>query len=243
MTLWNNLKTMPRKQQSANLWSDLIRLFFPPLCLLCEEPLAKGENHICLDCFCRLPRIRFFETGKSPACLLFAGKFPFEQASAFLKYEKSGAVRRLIHALKYHGQKELAFYLGQIAAREMNLAGTYAGADLIVPVPLHPARLRQRGYNQSEWIARGIASVLGIPVDCRQLTRHKATRTQTHKSVYERWENVQDIFSLTNPLEVENKHILLVDDVMTTGSTLGESARTLLSAPHTRISLFAIAIA
>lgn len=225
------------------LWNDLKKLFFPPLCLLCEEPLQEGEEHICLHCFCRLPRIRFFETGKSPAELLFAGKFPFEQASAFLKYEKNGTVQQLIHALKYRGQKELAFYLGRIAAQEMKLKPTHADVDMIIPVPLHPRRLKQRGYNQAEWIARGVSSALGIPVDCRQLSRHKATRTQTLKSIYERWENVQDIFSLNNPPEVENKHILLIDDVMTTGSTLGESARTLLSASHTRISLFSIAIA
>ena len=225
------------------LWNDLKNLFFPSLCLLCEEPLLKGEEHICLDCFCHLPRIRFFEPGKSPADLLFAGKFPFEHASVFLRYEKDGVVQQLIHTLKYHGQKELAYYLGRIAAIEMNLSPTHADIDMIIPVPLHPKRLKQRGYNQSEWIARGISSVTGIPVDSRQLSRSQFTQTQTRKSIYERWENVQDIFSLNNPPEIENKHILLVDDVMTTGSTLGESAKTILSASHTRISLFSIAIA
>lgn len=225
------------------IWNDLQQLIFPVLCHICREPLLRGEEHICLQCFYKLPRIRFIQPGHSPTEQLFTGKFPFEFAAAFLHYKKKEAGQKLIHALKYRNQRELGFYLGKIASQELKLHETCENIDLIVPVPLHPKRLKERGYNQAEWIARGIASVFPKPVDSKTLQRIKTTKSQTRKSVYERWENVQNTFHLTNTPYFEGKHILLVDDVITTGSTLGASAQTVLEASNARVSLFAIAIA
>jgi len=130
----------------------------------------------------------------NPAEQLFAGKTPVTKATSYLYYEKGGKVQQLIYAIKYRGEKEAGFQMGKLAAAELYKEDFFEGIDLIIPVPLHPGRQRRRGYNQAECIARGIASVAQIPVDCRSLVRKRQTNTQTHKNVFERWTNVQDIF-------------------------------------------------
>lgn len=226
-----------------NLWNNLLNLFFPELCLLCRTPLAEGEKHLCLCCMYRLPRTHYERKPGNPAEQLFDGKVPVEQAFSFLRYEKGGSVQQLVHALKYQDNKELAFYLGRLAASGIRQAQACRGIDLLVPVPLHKRKKRQRGYNQAEWIALGLASVLDIPVDTTGLQRVRATLTQTRKSVYDRWTNVQDVFCAKHPDRFSGKHILLVDDVLTTGSTLGACACAIQEATEARISIFSLAIA
>lgn len=225
------------------IWNDLINLFFPPCCLTCKNPLTKGEKHICIQCLYKLPKTGFHLRKNNPAEQLFMGKFAFENATSFLYYEKGGITQMLIHALKYKGNKELGFYLGVLAARDLIKSASYSSIDILVPVPLHTQRQRNRGYNQAEYIARGMASVLNKPIDTQSLRRTRTNTTQTKKSVFDRWVNVQEIFSLSTMQNFAGKHILLVDDVITTGSTIGACAEVILTVPNARVSLISVAIA
>lgn len=223
--------------------NNLLDLFFPKLCLLCNDPLMGGENHFCLKCLCNLPHTRFDYLKENPATHLFTGKVMISHAAAFLYYERGGHVQQLIHELKYNDNKEIGFRLGRMTGQNYRQAILTDLPDLILPVPLHPQKKKKRGYNQSEWIARGINSVLKLPVDTSSLCRIKQNETQTKKPVYDRWLNVQEIFTVANPQALEGKHILLIDDVITTGSTLGACAEALLTVQGVRVSILAVAIA
>ena len=137
------------------LWNDLLHLFFPRLCLLCDEPLVEGEKTLCLSCLYSLPRTHFHKRPFNPAEQLFAGKTPVTKATSYLYYEKGGKVQQLIYAIKYRGEKEAGFQMGKLAAAELYKEDFFEGIDLIIPVQLHPGRQRRRGYNQAESIARG----------------------------------------------------------------------------------------
>lgn len=225
-------------------WSRLLHWLYPDVCVICGEPLVKGEERVCLRCLCDLPHTDYHWKTNNPVEQLLIGKIPFEHASAYLRFEKGGKTQKLIHRLKYRGDKEMGFLLGRQMARDL-LTGerSLGGLDLLVPVPLHPRKRRKRGYNQSECIAEGIRSLLDIPIDNRSLTRGSDTRTQTRKAVYERWMNVSATFRLTDPEALRDKHILLIDDVITTGSTLCACAEALSDVPGIRISVLAAAIA
>ena len=225
------------------LLNDLLNLFFPRLCLLCQTPLIKGEEHICLHCSNNLPYTHFTDLETNAACQLFEGKVPFVAATALLRFEHGGYGQKLIHSLKYHGNKELGYQLGRMAAIAYQKAGLFDTVDVLLPVPLHPERLKQRGYNQSEWIARGIQSVTGIPVDTTSVSRIKKTESQTRKQVYERQKNVENIFRLNDSEALKNRHALLVDDVITTGSTFLACAAAIQAVPDIRISFLGITIA
>lgn len=225
------------------LWNDFLNLFFPNLCLLCHAPLIEGEEHFCLHCLFGLPFTHYEQKAENPAVLLFAGKIPVTQAAALLRYEKKGNVQQLTHYLKYKGNKELGYYLGRLAAWKIRQTPWYDTVDLLIPVPLHPRKKKQRGYNQAEWIAKGMASVLHIPVDTKSLQRCTQTGTQTRKSVYERWINVQEVFRLASPENLAGKHILLIDDVITTGATIGACAQAVFQARKVKVSIFSLAIA
>lgn len=223
--------------------NDLLNLFYPRLCLLCKKTLIDGEEQICLHCLSNLSYSHFSVTDNNPAAQLFAGKTPFIHATAFLLFEKGGHVQQLIHALKYYDNKELGWLLGKIAALEYTEKGLFSGVDYLIPIPLHPKKQGKRGYNQAEWIAMGIQSVTNIPINTTAVQRVHSTETQTHKQVYERWKNVQSIFELSKTETLNGKHILLIDDVITTGATMEACINTLLSTPDIRISIFGLAIA
>jgi ComF family protein len=225
------------------VWNDLLHLFFPRLCLLCKSPLIEAEEQICLECFCDLPYVSFHPQAGNPVSMLFAGKIPFVSATAFLQYGKGGKVQRLAHAFKYHGNKKLACQLGRQAGIFLQSEITRPPVDYLIPVPLHPKRERKRGYNQSEWICRGLASVLPVPIHSTAIQRRVQTRTQTRKTLHERWLNMQNVFVLNEAEALRGRHVLLVDDVCTSGSTLLACAETLLAVPGIRISILALACA
>ena len=225
-------------------WNNLLNLFFPNLCKICKRPLVEGEEQICLKCLCDLPHTGYHQQVNNPVEQLFIGKDRIEYATAYLRYEKGGKVQCLIHSLKYHDNKELGYLLGRQIARELQADHSpICTVDLLIPVPLHPRKKRQRGYNQSEWIARGLNTLLKLPIDTTSLRRTKETETQTHKQTYDRWLNMQDIFSVVDREALAGKHILLIDDVITTGSTIGACAEALLTIPGVRVSVLAIAMA
>ena len=223
------------------MWiDDLLRLFYPRLCILCENQLAEGEQHICLHCFCDLPRTNYHKRIHNPTLKLFAGILQLNNIIVFLLFEKEGKVQHLIHCIKYFGNKYLAKYLGRIAAIEMETEGLLEGIDVLIPVPLHPKKKWKRGYNQAEWIAKGIETVSLCPIEKDVLYRTIYTDSQTRRTMYERHLNVEEIFSLKNADSLKGKHILLIDDVITTGATINACIKTLCAIPDIRISIFSL---
>jgi ComF family protein len=225
------------------IWDDLLNLFFPRLCVLCKEPLMANDEQLCLQCLCGLPRTNFFYEAENPVARLFAGKVALENATALFHYEKGGNVQRLVYAFKYYGNKELAYRLGRQAAQALKTHTAYRLVDFLIPVPLHPKRRRKRGYNQSEYLCRGLASVLHIPVRPASLQRRTKTATQTNRSIFDRWRNMQEVFALNDAESLRGRHVLLVDDVVTSGSTLLSCAEALLAIPGVRVSVLALACA
>jgi len=226
------------------IWNDLINLFFPNLCLLCKKLLIDGEEQICLHCLCNLPYVGPWLQDDNPIIHLLADRERLVYANAFLHYQKGGRVQRLIHRLKYYDNKELGYLLGRQAGRKLLLSDSLlCQSDYLIPVPLHRRKMRQRGYNQSEWIALGLQSVLNIPLHTSSLYRLKKTESQTDKMIYTRWLNVKDVFTVFNKEELEGKSVLLVDDVITTGSTLGACVDALSEIPSIRINIFVLSMA
>jgi ComF family protein len=173
----------------------------------------------------------------------FWGRFPVERANAFLYYAKGGDVRKLLYELKYYGNWKIGVFMGKCMATELSSSSFFEGIDAIVPIPLHPEKICKRGYNQSEMLAKGISMVTGIPMWKDMLVRSQFTETQTHKSQYERWMNVNGVFVCKRPQELGGKHILLVDDVLTTGATLIACADALTEICDLKISVLTLAMA
>lgn len=226
-----------------HLLNDFTNLFYPHLCILCENPLIENEQQICLNCLYNLPKTNYHTNKGNPTRALFAGFPQVNEVTAFLFFEKDGITQKLIHSFKYYDNKSLAEYLGRIAATELKEYGFYASVETIIPIPLHPKKEKKRGYNQSECIANGIASVYGCEIDKTSLIRVTETMSQTRKSVYDRHMNVENIFKLTDPGKLSGKHVLLIDDVITTGATTSACIETLSEIPEIKISIFSMSIA
>ena len=174
---------------------------------------------------------------------MFWGKIPLEHATSCFFYHKGSDFRRILHQLKYGGRKDLGEVMGRFMAEELSATGFFSDVDIIVPVPLHPRKQKMRGYNQSECIARGVSAVTGIPVDTASVARMRHTETQTRKSSYERWENVDGIFCLRCTDAFARKHVLIIDDVLTTGATTTACADALKGVEGVRISVLTLAVA
>lgn len=228
---------------AGEMVGSFFSLFFPNYCLGCGEPLTRGEELLCTFCLFHLPRTFFHQDPGNPAARVFWGRVRLEMASSFLFFHKGGNVQKLMHQLKYQGKKEIGHYLGALYGYELGDTLPFRDAAVIVPVPLHPRKRRKRGYNQSQCFAEGLAGALNIPVEGNCLFRRQDSGTQTRKSRFERWENVEDIFGIRDPEKLAGKHILLVDDVITTGATIEACATVLLALKGTRVSAVSIAFA
>ena len=227
----------------SGLWDDLLSLLFPRLCYACGNHLLRNEYLICTECHVLIPRTNYHLDSENPVAKLFWGRCLIEKAAAFSFYNRGSRIRNLIHCLKYKGIKEIGIELGKIYGLILKSSGFTEGIDMIIPVPLHPSRQRVRGFNQSDSIAEGISAVTGLPVDGRALARISVSGTQTKRSRYERWANVEGIFMATDIESIKGKHILLVDDVITTGSTLESCASELLKIDGVKVSVTALACA
>jgi ComF family protein len=226
-----------------DLWDDFISLLFPRLCYACGDHLLRNENLICTECYVIIPRTNYHDEKDNPVEQLFWGRCMLEKAAAFSYYNKGSRIRNLIHNLKYKGIKEIGFELGRIYGLSLKSSGFTNDIDLIIPVPLHPSKKRIRGFNQCDLISDGLADVTGLAVNKDSLARAKGSDTQTKRSRYDRWTNVEGIFIVTDPEILRGKHILLVDDVITTGSTIESCANELLKIEGVRVSVAALAYA
>jgi ComF family protein len=225
-----------------SLVSNFIELFFPRLCIACSNPLFVHESNLCDLCLYHLPRTNFEKDQNNPVAQLFCGRVHIEYATSYFYYNKGSRYQQILHQLKYQGKKEIGFELGKIFGKEI-LHSVFSEVQLIVPIPLHRSRQRQRGYNQAEWIAMGLAESLGKPLENNSVTRISASSTQTKKGRYDRWTNVEGIFKASIPDNLVNRHILLVDDVVTTGATLESCASAILSLENTKVSIATLAVA
>ncbi len=222
---------------------DFLSLIFPRTCEICDNSLYKNEDLICTYCLGRLPFTNWHKDKENPLQNVFWGKIQIEGVSAIFYFHNSNRVQTLMHKFKYRGVKELGIYFGKRYGLQLKEFSPFKEVEIIVPVPLHPKKQKIRGYNQSEQFAIGLAQSMQIAVVSDNLFRKTASETQTRKTKIERWQNVKDIFEVNNPEVLKGKHILLVDDVITTGSTLEACARILLEIPGVQISVAAMAAA
>ena len=221
--------------------NDFLSLIFPRQCDACLQVLYRHEHWLCNHCRVRLPRGQYHLSTDNELVRRMTGRADLHKASALFVFEKSGKVQRLLHAIKYKNAHDLAEHLGAYHARELVETGYFNEVDVIVPIPLHPKKEKQRGYNQSACFAEGLSTVLHKPVLKNALRRIENTGTQTKRHRYERWENVEGIFAL-NADTLAGKHVLLVDDVITTGATI-EAAWVVLNAAGAKVSVCCLAYA
>jgi len=217
---------------------DFIDLVFPNCCPGCDQPLVRGEEHLCTSCELDLP---LYPANENIAHY-FAGRLELAEARAYFKFYHGGLAQNLLHHIKYKGDQELGEHLGKMFIHHLQKEAIYKNVDVIVPVPLHNSKLRTRGYNQSEVLASGMADILGVTVDSLSVIRTKRSETQTRKNRADRWQNVTGIFDVTND-NLLGKHVLLVDDVITTGATLEACGETILAAGAASLSVGALAAA
>jgi len=204
----------------AEMVNDFISLFFPRCCWACDRALVKGEELICSSCMLELPQTAYHTDRENPLKVRLANRASIHYGLAFLKFTKSSRVQKVLHALKYKNHPEIGVMLGKVYGEKLKGAGLQQAFDCIIPVPLHAARFRKRGYNQSERFAEGLSLILEIPNQPSTLIRKTKTQTQTRKNKLRRWENVSDVFVLNRQYPVDGLRVLLVDDVVTTGATL-----------------------
>lgn len=223
-------------------FSDFTGLFFPNICPACAQVMIKNEHFLCTTCLFDLPRTNFETDKNNDVAKIFWGRVPLENATAHFYFVKGGHIQQLLHLLKYKDRRDIGIELGKIMGYDFLLT-CFREVEVVVPVPLHKTRIKKRGYNQSEFIAKGIAEVMKKPLDIKSLLRVKSNATQTKKHRYERWENVEQIFGIATIDLLVNKHILLVDDVITTGATLESCVQVLLSVPGIKISIAVVAMA
>ncbi len=211
--------------------------------MACSNALLAGEQHICINCLITLPKTHFHVDDDNPVARSFWGRAPVKSAAAYYYFKKGTGVQNLLHNLKYKGQKDMGVSLGLAYGAELKQSANFNSVAVIIPVPLHKKKLRQRGYNQSEYFAKGLAQGMGAVLDTASLIKSVHTQSQTKKSRIERVKNVEDVFTVTNTKQLAGKHVLLVDDVITTGATIEACALKLAEVDNITISVVSIAYA
>jgi ComF family protein len=216
--------------------SSFLHLFFPHVCVGCGTDIISEHNEICLHCNQELPVTNFEQYSNNPVEKRFWGRLSLQDAAATLYFSKESLMQRLIHQFKYKRNKDLGLLLGRIMGDTLKRSNRFK-VDALVPLPLFPKKEAKRGYNQSEVLCNGIAEILGLPVLNNVITRPQHTETQTRKGRIERWKNIEGKFFLADPAAIKDKHILLVDDVITTGATLESCGAELLKAENVQLSI------
>ena len=227
--------------QAAKGWYDLL---YPQLCLCClEEQKAGKETVFCIKCHSSFPFTNHFQVADNGLMQHFYGRVKVERAAALMHFSEGGLVQQMLHNLKYRGMHQIGSNLGQMAAERMLESGFTKGVDAVIAVPMHAVKQQQRGYNQSEVIAEKLAEDINVPLLKDQLVKIKTTTTQTKKGRLERLENIKDSFIWKREGLHQPNHLLLVDDVATTGATLEACIVAIQTAGVQKISVFTIAMA
>jgi ComF family protein len=221
---------------------DLFRLIYPNLCPACEEPLPKGESMICPACFENLPRTDFHLRKDNLAEKIFYGRFDFQNVSSAFHFSKGNSVQRVLHEIKYNGGTDLAEQLAAWYGKNLAEKGWFREPPIFIPVPLHSQKMYKRGYNQAFYLAKGLASAVKDSLYMDFLLRREDKGSQTRKSRFARWENVENIFIPAHD-EILTRPVVLVDDVLTTGATLEACATALKPVTQEKISALTLAFA
>lgn len=222
---------------------NLLNLFFPKVCYACSHLLTDNENHICTTCRHNLPVTDFHFENNNTVEKVFYGRIKLEQATALLKFEKKGIVQQLLHNLKYRSHETISKVLGEWLGNELKNVEAYSTIDIVIPVPLHKNKLRKRGYNQVAKFGVEIAKALNAEYIDSVLVKTTATKTQVFKKRISRWNNSNEVFAIKNKVLIKGKHILLVDDIITTGATIESCVNILIKAEDVKISVATMAIA
>ncbi len=225
------------------LLHSALHLFYPHTCCGCGSDLLPSDALLCGQCIVQLPHTKFAPMANNAVEKMFTGRLPLQAAYAQLYFTKDGLVQHLIHQLKYKGNTDIGLYLGRLMGQTVLDTARFHPIDALVPLPMYAAKERQRGYNQATILCRGMAEVLQLPVDTQHIIRQRHTQTQTRKQRTGRWQNVEGSFAVTNPAALAGKHLLLVDDVVTTGATLDACGHVIRQVPGTILSIASLAYA
>jgi len=228
--------------QFKEIKESLLHLLFPHECAGCGSDILSEQNILCMRCMNAMPETNFELHAGNPVEKIFWGRLPIINATAQFYFTKESLMQHLMHQFKYKGNKELGLQLGRIVGSQLLLSNRFL-VDALIPLPLFPAKEKRRGYNQATLICQGIAEYMNVPVLQNVIIRPQHTDTQTKKGRIERWKNIEGKFVLANPEIISNKHILLVDDVVTTGATLEACGTELLKAPNSQLSIATLCIA
>ena len=226
----------------ASLKEDFVRLFYPHLCLGCADEQLSANAIICPFCFTKLPRTNFADIPDNPTEKIFSGRLPIIHAYSEFYFEKDSVIQQLLHQLKYKNKTNIGEYIGELMGESMAASFRFKEIDAVIAMPLHKAKEKKRGFNQSSFIAHGISRTIGKPMLENCIERIKNTATQTKKLRDERWLNVAYSFRVKNPESIKNKHLLLVDDVITTGASIESCGRALLEVDDVKVSLASAAL-
>jgi ComF family protein len=222
--------------------SPLLHLFYPHNCIGCGSDLIQKENFLCLECLENLPQTNFAQHANNPLEKKFWGRISLVSAMSLLYFSKESIVQNMVHELKYKGNKKAGHYFGNLMGKSL-LNSNRFHIDLLIPLPLFQKKEKMRGYNQSEILCNGISEIINKPVLKNNVIRKVFTETQTKKQRLERWKNVENIFQVNSPRELEGKHILLIDDVITTGATLDACGTEILKIKNVKLSVATFAMA
>ena len=224
------------------MFHDFINLLYPASCHICQTELVKNEHILCTSCLHDLPVTRYHLDNDNPVKKIFQGRVKIDKATALLHFRKKSGVQQLIHDLKYRGHQEIGKYLGTWLGEELSAIDDYRKIDLVLPVPLHKSRLKERGYNQVEAFGIEIANKLDAQYRSDLLLKVNAMQTQTKKGRISRWGKIEQTLQIHKPDELKGKNVLLVDDLVTTGATLEACAHKLLEIENINISIATMAI-
>lgn len=226
----------------SSLGEAASQLFFPHHCATCGTDVLNRDTELCWHCLGSLPATHFSSLPANPLEKIFWGRLSVQAATAMYFYTQDSILQKAMHAFKYHQNQQLGVQLGRLLGENLLRSGRFQ-ADLLLPVPLHPRKQKQRGFNQSAIICQGISQVMKVPYKEGIVIRPSASQTQTNKSRIDRWKNIEGKFSVTNTSAIEGKHCLLVDDVITTGATLESCGLALLNAGDVKISIVSLGVA
>ncbi|MBS1744826.1 MAG: ComF family protein [Bacteroidetes bacterium] len=226
---------------AARYINDFLHLFFPHVCIGCGIDILNNEDELCAQCISQLPETGFLSTPGNLVEKKFYGRLKIEKGGSAFYFNKASAIRETILELKYKSNQQAGKFLGKLLGYRIATSARFNDVDAIIPLPLNEKKLYQRGYNQSYLIAEGIVSVWKRPIIDNAVTRYIFTETQTKKDRIARWQTMEKVFVVNNPAPLQNKHILLVDDVITTGATLEACGTALLQMPGLKISVATVA--